>query len=188
MLVELIDDTYEELFQVLKSMTPKQRKQQIQIAVCSPDGDQPIPTMSVFAVGTVESLFDPIVGIRSHYDNRNHLQDVVLLADGNPYGEDNAIGMDLITGEKHYGADGRKLTSKEKNRLYGLGFFPNNANMLSISFTKDRPIVSVRTEGSEIVLSLVYPVDPATNRARVENQRFTDFEEFFKEVTTIIAD
>tara|TARA_B100000941_G_scaffold287930_1_gene263953 strand:+ start:447 stop:1013 length:567 start_codon:yes stop_codon:yes gene_type:complete len=188
MLIELKDHTYEELFEAIKSMTPEQRKQLIQIATTSPDGDEPIPTMPVYAIGTVSSLFDVEVGIRSHYDNRNHLEDVVILADYNPYGEDNAVGMNLLTGEKYYGADGRKLTSKEKNRLYGLGFFPNNANMLSISFTKDRPIVSVRTEGAEIVLSLVYPIDQSTNRARVENQRFTDFEEFFEEVTTVIAD
>jgi len=117
---EFHEGTYDELYHALGLMGAEARKKKIQVLPHNPNGDLPTGTMPVYAVGTVQELCDPNVGIRSCYDGENHLDDIVLIADDYPFAEDGAIGYDLLTSEPCYGKNQRHFTAEELNFLFTL--------------------------------------------------------------------
>lgn len=97
-------ETYADLKAALEAMTPEQLAQQIQVAKPTP---MPLVELQVgLAIGTVAEM--GFYAVRSTYDNRYHPEDIVLLTDHNPFGEDGAIayhGLD-DDAEAIYGKNG----------------------------------------------------------------------------------
>lgn len=84
-------NTYGDLLAALQLMTKEQLEKRVQVLPPNPDGDKPTECMPVYCICTVESGLDPDVGIRSSYDNKNHLDDIVICADWHPFDENGSI-------------------------------------------------------------------------------------------------
>lgn len=94
--------TWLGLFNYLKTLSDQQLMQRIQIIPPSTLDHEGVLAHGI-AIGTVEQAFGDNK-TRSSYDNHHHPEDIVLLTDGNPFGEDGAIAEDLMTGERIFPA------------------------------------------------------------------------------------
>ena len=83
--------TYQQLYNYIKGMTPKQRKQTIQITHPSME---PIQEMiPAIAIGTVDEM--EFYGARSVNDNRYHGDEIVILSDLNPFGQNGEVAWEM---------------------------------------------------------------------------------------------
>ena len=81
--------TYKDLLTYLKTLTDKQLKQPIQIADPSPITEEPVVMQSGIAIGTMKEM--EFYAARSVTNNAFNPNEIVILVDGNPFGEDGRI-------------------------------------------------------------------------------------------------
>lgn len=110
MIEEII--TYQDLLDALALLTNDQRAQPIQIAD-PPCNGKPTALARGIALGTVGEF--EFGGCRSSVDNKYHAKEIVLLIDGNPFGEDGAMSYTM----KREGPEEKPLSYMVPN--YGPG-------------------------------------------------------------------
>jgi len=113
------DITYADLLEAMGHFTQAQLAQPVQVVLPNADGDTPDATMPLIAVDTVQNFFLPGPGVRTHYDDKNHLDDVILLVDYSGYGEDGSIATDLFTGEKIFPATTQRKGNDDPPSMAG---------------------------------------------------------------------
>lgn len=100
--------TYQDLLAALQELSPEQLAQPVQVATCNGNCAKPVELQPAIALGTVAQM--EFFRARSSVDNKYHAEEVVVLFDANPYGEDGAVaytlGDDGDVSETLYGKDG----------------------------------------------------------------------------------
>jgi hypothetical protein len=84
-------ETYRDLLKALGELTDVQLAQRLQVIAPSPFSKKELEP--VLAIGTIAGM--ELEGARSCYDNRYHAEDIVLLTDHNPFGENGAIAYEM---------------------------------------------------------------------------------------------
>lgn len=174
---EFHEGTYEELFRALELMSPETRKKKIQVVPNNPNKDESVGTLPVYAIGYVKELE---LEIRSCYDAKNHMDDIVLIADDHPFAEDGAFGYDLETADPLYGKNERSFTPQELNFLFSLGFKAKENNTLVGNYAVTQMSVTIQDDGL-IILAVKGLFD-------VKAYEFKSFYRFIHHVLSLIED
>lgn len=117
-------ETYGDLLKYLQSK-PEILEQKIQIAPHNPNCDEVLALEPCFAIGTVDEMFEHSRYIRSSNDNSYNPDEVVILSDWNPFGEDGATSylIDFSDGPENETEEERIDRFLGKNNpQYGLGY------------------------------------------------------------------
>lgn len=127
-------DTYADLLEYLKTLTPEQLQQKVQYAPHSPITEQVLDIQPCIAIGTMDEL--EFYAARSSTNNRFNPHEIVFLTDYNPFGEDGATGYqsgpeDNYKSEKViYGPDG---PTPKKDQINPNFFKPGDEGKLKFS-------------------------------------------------------
>jgi hypothetical protein len=181
---EFQEGTYEELFRALELMSEESRKKKIQVVPNNPNKDVSVGTLPVYAIGTVEELE---IEIRSCYDAKNHLDDIVLISDDHPFAEDGAFAYDLQTADPLYGKNERSFSSQELIFLSSLGFVAKENNTLVRSHAVSRMSVTIQDDGL-IILAVKknLPFVDGVGAADIVVNEFKSFYRFAHHVLSLL--
>ena len=99
---------WKELGEKITALTDEQRSQPVQVVNVSPNGNHVNELMPGVEIDTVDGF--GIYAARSIVDNKRNGDEVVLLIDHNPFGEDGVVAWEWKQGEEDkpiYGKEGK---------------------------------------------------------------------------------
>lgn len=103
-------ETWADLEQRIKNMTPEQKSQRVQVCLHSPNAYHVNDLRPVVLVDTIAEL--GLQYCRSSVDNKHHDEEIVIYVDGNPFGEDGAKGYMYQTPEDLFDNKGTPIYPK----------------------------------------------------------------------------
>lgn len=110
--------TWADLLSALQKLTPEQLAQPAQTVLVEPSDDMVSECHPCIAIGTVDEF--EIEAIRSTRDNKRHGEEVVILLDYNPFGEDGCVAFKLERGGVKvpiYGTDGPTDPAQQRAKV-----------------------------------------------------------------------
>lgn len=88
--------TWQDVLNVLLTLSPEQLAQTSQVTRSSPIGDHVYEGQAIICLGTIDEL--ELDYFRSATDNRRHGDEIVAFTDGNPFAKNGAVAWELKPG------------------------------------------------------------------------------------------